>query len=164
MSSNLNQWTTTSVLINRLWQLRLPKNSTDGQWHISLLVFRYTFIYIYKRRYDLCKSQLNLNIITTCIYIDGKMVVYIITIHIHIYTHTYTYIYWIYDLGRVLLILYCHFYITRICIYNHMNIKKKKSEIFIFYQLILISCMNTYDNLCNLLLTIIIIERRCLND
>lgn len=87
------------------------------------------------------------------IYIDGKMVVYIITIHLYIHR--------IYDLGRVWCVLDCHFYITST--YNDMNIKKEKSEIFISYQLILISCMNTYDNLCNLL-TIIINERSCLND
>lgn len=40
---------------------------------------------------------------------------------------------------------------------------KKKSEISIDYSLILISRMNTYDNLYNHL-TIIINERRCFND
>jgi len=149
---NLNGWATTSVLINRLWQLRLLRNFTDGQWHISRLVFRYTCI---QRRYDLCKSQLNLNIITTCVYIYGKMVVYIITIHVHLYIH------WIYDLGRVLRLILSLLYYSYIQSYEYRK-RNKKSEIFVHYQLILISCMNTYDNLYNLL-TIIINERRCFN-
>jgi hypothetical protein len=124
----------------------------------------YWDIHIYKRRYDLCKSQLNLNIITTCvcIYIYGKMVVYIIIIYIHLYIYIYIYI-GIYDSGRVLRLILSLLYYSYTITMNIGKRRKTKSQLFIYYQLILISRMNTYDNLYNLL-TIIISERRCFND
>lgn len=122
----------------------------------------YWDIHIYKRRYDLCKSQLNLNIITTCvcIYIYGKMVVYIIIIYIHLYIYIYI---GIYDSGRVLRLILSLLYNSYTITMNIGKRRKTKSQLFIYYQLILISRMNTYDNLYNLL-TIIISERRCFND
>jgi len=152
---NLHGWATTSVSINRLWQLRLLRNFTDEQWHISRLVLRYIYTkedMIYANHswtWTLSRR------VCMCVYIYGKMVVYIITIHIHLYIH------WIYDFGRVLRLILSLLYYSYTITWIYK--KEQKSEIFIHYRLILISRMNTYDNLCNLL-TIIINERRCFND
>jgi hypothetical protein len=116
------------------------------------------YVYTKKKRYDLCKSQLNLNIITTCVCIYGKMLVYIITIHVQWYIHRGLWLEKSFASYIVIFILLSD---------SYMNIqssnKKKESERFVYYQLILISWMNTDDNLCNLL-TVIISERRCFND
>jgi hypothetical protein len=59
-------------------------------------------------------------------------------------------------------VLYCHFYITSI--YLHEYRKENKNLKYPFsIKLILISWMNTFDNLYNLL-TIIINKRRCSSD
>lgn len=85
------------------------------------------YMYIQTERYDLCKSQLNLNIITTCIYIYilyGKMLVYIITIHVHLYIH------WIYDLEEFCIFL-CHFYMTSLpitWIHVHMCVYSERKR------------------------------------
>jgi len=125
---NLNGWATTSVSINWLWQLRLLRNFTDGQWYISHLVVRYTYIQkedmIYANHsWTWTLSRRVYVYIYICIY--GKMVVYIITIQ---HTFIYTLDLW---LGKS----FASYIVTFILLlHNHINTHTKKERKYLKYS------------------------------